>query len=52
MIKNKKGFTWIWVLIILILIGVGIGLYFWLTNDTSQIINNGSSIPLPPKLPN
>lgn len=51
MMENKKGSAWIWVLIVLILLAVGVGIYFWLTGDSS-ITDGGSSIPLPPKLPN
>jgi len=52
MIKNKKGSAWIWIIIVLILLAVGVGIYFWLTGDSSNIANAGSSIPQPPKLPN
>ena len=53
MIKQKRGMAaWIWILIILILLGIGVGIYFWLTGDSSPIVNGGNSIPQPPALPN
>ena len=49
MMKNKKGLGWMgWILIVLILIGAGIGAYFWLTGDSSSVVNG---IPQPPALP-
>ena len=53
--QNKKGGALMWIIIIVILILVGVGIYFWLSGDSSSVVNAGtnagSSIPQPPALP-
>jgi len=60
MTKNKRGISGLaWVLIILVLALIGIGIFFFLSGDSSSVINvgtntgtsSGGSIPQPPALP-
>lgn len=49
--EKKKSMWWIWLIVGLVVIAVGIGIYFWLSGDSSLIVNGGNSIPQPPALP-